>query len=169
VKDIEGIYLLLGTNLGNRKENLEKAFQSIAQQIGPAEAVSSLYETEAWGETEQPVFLNQVIKVNTNLSPEELLHHIHTIEQKMGRLRHQKWAERIIDIDILYYHDRIIHTPNLKIPHPGIPHRRFTLVPLCEIAAEAVHPELHKTQQELLNECADPLKVWRWEETNAKS
>ena len=161
--------MLLGTNLGNRKENLEKAFQSITKQMVSVEAVSSLYETEAWGKIEQPVFLNQVVKVNTNLSPEELLHHIHTIEQKMGRVRHRKWGERIIDIDILYYHDRIIHTQHLKVPHPGIPHRRFTLVPLCEIAAEAVHPELHKTQQELLNECADPLKVWRWEETNAKS
>ena len=158
---MEGIYLLLGTNLGNRKENLEKAFQNIAQQVGPVEAFSDLYETEAWGETEQPVFLNQAIRVNTNLSPEELLHRTQAIEQQMGRVRHRKWGERIIDIDILYYHDNIIQTQDLKIPHPGIPHRRFALVPLCEIAAEAVHPALHKTQQELLNACTDPLKVWR--------
>lgn len=165
---MKGIYLLLGTNLGNRKENLEKAFQSIAEQIGSVEETSSLYETEAWGETEQPVFLNQVIKVKTNLSPEELLHHIQAIEQQMGRVRYRKWGERIIDIDILYYHDQIIRTKDLKVPHPGIPHRRFTLVPLCEIAVEVTHPALHKTQQELLNECTDPLKVWRWEEANTK-
>ena len=163
---MEGIFLLLGTNLGNRKENLENAFQSIAQHIGPVEVISSLYETEAWGETEQPMFLNQVLKVKTDLSPEELLHHTQTIEQQMGRVRLRKWGERIIDIDILYYHDQIIHTQNLKIPHPGIPHRRFTLVPLCEIVPEAVHPELHKTQQELLNECTDLLKVWRWKEAS---
>lgn len=160
--------MLLGTNLGNRKENLVYASQYITEQIGFIEKASSLYETEAWGETDQPAFLNQVVKVNTILSPENLLHHTQAIEQQMGRVHYRKWGERIIDIDILYYHDKVIHTQDLKVPHPGIPHRRFTLVPLCEMAPQAVHPALHKTQKELLNECTDLLKVWKWEEPNPK-
>lgn len=161
MKEIDGIYLLLGTNLGDRKENLEKACQLISQQIGSIRIASSLYETEAWGETDQPLFLNQVIQVNTELSPDELLRHTQAIEQQMGRVRLRKWGERIIDIDILYYHNQIIHTKDLKVPHPGIPDRRFTLAPLSEIAAEAIHPILRKTQEELLNSCTDTLKVWK--------
>lgn len=159
MKAIEGIYLLLGTNLGKKKENLEKALQHISKHIGPIEKTSSLYASEAWGETEQPSFLNQVVTVDTSLLPEELLHHIQAIEQEMGRVRYRKWGERIIDIDILYYFNEIIQTKQLQVPHPGIPNRRFTLVPLCEMDAEAIHPTLHKTHQELLNECTDPLKV----------
>jgi 2-amino-4-hydroxy-6-hydroxymethyldihydropteridine diphosphokinase len=162
VKAIEGIYLLLGTNLGHKKENLEKALQLITLRIGPIEKTSSLYASEAWGETEQPSFLNQVVTVDTSLSAEGLLHHIQAIEQEMGRVRYRKWGERIIDIDILYYFNQVIQTGQLQIPHPGIPDRRFTLVPLCEMDAEAVHPALHKTHQALLNECTDKLNVWHF-------
>ncbi len=159
---MEGIFLLLGTNLGNRQDNLQKARQLISQQAGEVIHSSSIYETEAWGETDQPLFLNQVIQINTNLPPEMLLERLQGIEEAMGRVRHRKWGERVIDIDILYYYDKIIDTKTLKVPHPGIPQRRFTLAPLCEIAAEAMHPTIHKTQQELLNACTDPLKVWKW-------
>ncbi len=164
MKAIESIYLLLGTNLGDRKANLTTALQYITLQIGAIEKASSVYESEAWGENEQPLFLNQVVSIQTSLPPEELLHHIQAIEQQMGRVRIRKWGERVIDIDILYYFNQVVATKQLQIPHPGIPDRRFTLAPLCEMDAEAVHPVLHKTQLELLNECNDNLNVWLWRE-----
>ena len=163
---MNGIFLLLGTNLGDRKENLNTAIQHITARTGKVEKCSSTYETEAWGETEQPLFLNQVVKVQSDLSPAGLLQGIQEIEQQMGRIRYHKWGERIIDIDILYYFDQIIQTEVLQVPHPGIPTRRFTLVPLCEVAAEAVHPVLQKTQQQLLDECNDNLNVWLWRESS---
>lgn len=156
---MKGIYLLLGTNLGDRAINLANAINLAAEQGVVIKAVSAIYETAAWGIEEQPGFLNQVLEVETTLSAEELLKTILAIELEMGRVRIQKWGERLIDIDILYYHDQVIDSPELTVPHPEIQSRRFTLVPLVELAAEELHPVLQKTQAELLAVCPDGLEV----------
>lgn len=156
---MKGIYLLLGTNLGDRAKNLADARNLLKEKGIELKAASSIYETDAWGIEDQPGFLNQVLKVATDLSPKDLLKTILAVELEMGRVRIQKWGERLIDIDILYYQDRVIDTRELKVPHPEIPNRRFTLVPLAELAAGEVHPVLGKTQEELLAVCLDTLEV----------
>ncbi|MCF6360208.1 MAG: 2-amino-4-hydroxy-6-hydroxymethyldihydropteridine diphosphokinase [Cyclobacteriaceae bacterium] len=161
-------FLLLGSNLGNRAEILVQAQKEIKSQIGSIERTSSMYETLAWGIEDQPAFLNQVLQVKTILSPPNLLNSINKIEQDLGRIRHQKWGERLIDIDILYYDSEIVKTDNLIIPHHEIANRRFTLVPLVEIAAYFVHPGLGKTQEELLEVCRDELKVKKAPNLNQK-
>lgn len=160
----EGIYLLLGSNLADKKANLDRAIRHIEEDFeqGNGQAVlarSSVYETAAWGKTDQPSFFNQVIRVRTVLTPESLLNKLLSIEKKMGRVRHEKWGERIIDIDILYYEQVILASRSLQLPHPGIPQRRFTLVPLVELAPDLIHPASGKTQTILLEECNDPLPV----------
>jgi len=152
-------YLLLGSNLGKREEIVEKATLSINQIIGTVSEYSSIYETLAWGIEDQPAFLNQVIKVETILNPHQLLTTINKIEKELGRIRHKKWAERLIDIDILYYDDIVMDTPHLTIPHAEIVNRKFTLAPLAEVAPKLIHPVLGKTQLELLRDCNDGLEV----------
>lgn len=159
LRAMKGIYLLLGTNLGDRTRNLIEARSLITAEGINIIAESGIYETAAWGIEDQPGFLNQVLLVETALTPQELLESILATELEMGRVRIQKWGERLIDMDILYYHDQVLDTPDLKVPHPEIPNRRFTLVPLIELAAEEVHPVLNKTQQELLEICPDKLEV----------
>jgi 2-amino-4-hydroxy-6-hydroxymethyldihydropteridine diphosphokinase len=153
------IYLLLGTNLGNRQENLIQARASIAAKCGSLLKTSNIYETAAWGKTDQPAFLNQVIALETSLTPKNLLSCVLQIEQELGRVRSEKWGERIIDIDILYYEDTIHHSTDLVIPHPGIAERRFVLEPLSEIAPDFLHPIFLKTSLVLLAECKDELAV----------
>jgi 2-amino-4-hydroxy-6-hydroxymethyldihydropteridine diphosphokinase len=154
----DGIYLLLGTNLGDKNFNLQSAIITISSF---AEIVNqtAVYETAAWGKTDQPSFYNQVIEIKTKLSPQMLLAELLKTEQTLGRIRHEKWGERLIDIDILYYGEAIVNQEGLIIPHPGIPDRKFTLVPLCEIAADFVHPVLDKTNEVMLNELHDQLSV----------
>ncbi len=153
------VYILLGTNLGNREENLHQAIKNLDQETGKVLEKSSIYETAAWGIEYQPSFYNQVIKINTDLSPEILLKKILEIELEMGRIRIKKWYTRLIDIDILYY-DTILHnSSSLIIPHKEIPNRKFTLIPLVEIAPDYIHPVYLKTNQELLNLCNDELEV----------
>jgi len=152
-------FLLLGSNLGDRAEILLKARKEISSSVGAIVNESSIYETLAWGIEDQPAFLNQVLLVETMLRPQKLLIAINKIEQDLGRIRHQKWSERLIDIDILYYEDQVIDEEHLIIPHAEIVNRRFTLVPLVEIAADFVHPGLGKTQEELLRICGDKLEV----------
>lgn len=154
-----GIYLLLGTNLGDRATNLQQATQRIAEAAGPVVEASSCYETAAWGVTDQPAFYNQVLRVETMLGHEALLRTLQQIEQQLGKVKVGHWRERLIDLDILYYGNRVVRTPWLTLPHPQLPNRRFTLVPLVEIAPTFVHPVLRKTQQELLAACTDPLDV----------
>lgn len=156
---IDGKYLLLGTNLGDKKANLSKARGFITRAIGNISNASSIYETAAWGKTDQPSFLNQVVQVATDLSPLQVLEKIEEIEKCLGRERIEKWGERIIDIDILYYEKQVIDIENLQIPHTGIPNRRFTLIPLVEIAANFVHPVLELSNQQLLERCEDDLQV----------
>ena len=155
----DSIYLLLGSNLGNRIELLNNAIKNIGIHLGQISEISKLYETAPWGISEQPAFLNQVVKIKSNLLPMELLAKIQFIETDMGRVRHEKWGERKIDIDILYYNDLIFDSTELKIPHPEIQNRRFTLVPLVELAPEFMHPKLLLNNAKLLNECDDSLSV----------
>ncbi|GAB4124077.1 MAG: 2-amino-4-hydroxy-6-hydroxymethyldihydropteridine diphosphokinase [Raineya sp.] len=151
-------YILLGSNQGNKVANLQVAFEAI-KSLGDIKRTSSIYETAAWGWEEQESFLNQVLELDTLLSPENLLRALLKIEEEMGRKRVQKWAARIIDIDILYVGQAIVQRENLQIPHPYLHLRRFTLVPLCEIATNFKHPIFGKTTQELLEECPDTLEV----------
>ncbi len=156
---IHKTFLLLGSNLGDRAKVLAQAQQEISLIIGTVINNSSIYETLAWGVEEQPAFLNQVLLVETKLNPQNLLKAINGIENDLGRVRYKKWGERLIDIDILYFDNEIVNDANLTIPHPEIINRRFTLVPLVEMASDFVHPSLGKTQTELLAECGDKLEV----------
>ena len=156
------IYLLLGGNIGDRIATLQQAQALINVHIGNILKPSELYETAAWGVENQPNFINQVISVETTRSPEEVLKQIHFIEKALGRTRHQKWHARTIDIDILFYNREIINTKDLTIPHPFIQERRFTLVPLQEIAPDFIHPTLNVTITELLEDCNDSLPVFKW-------
>ncbi|MEQ8363733.1 MAG: 2-amino-4-hydroxy-6-hydroxymethyldihydropteridine diphosphokinase [Cyclobacteriaceae bacterium] len=153
-------YLLLGTNLGNRETNISMARGHIGDKIGTILYSSAIYETAAWGKEDQPDFLNQVIMLKTHIDAHSLLEKLLGIETTLGRQRKVKWGERIIDLDILFYGDEVISDERITIPHPGIPSRRFTLLPLQEIAPQLVHPELNKTIEELLTECPDKLDVW---------
>ena len=153
------VYLLIGSNLGNREHNLRSASLEIGRLLGPIITASSVYKTAAWGNTDQPEFYNQVVISTTERSPTEALHFIHKIERQLGRERKEKWDSRTIDIDILFWGNQIITTPTLTIPHPGIPQRRFTLIPLLEIAPDFIHPVLSKSVHELLQDCTDRLSV----------
>ncbi|MFY0594244.1 2-amino-4-hydroxy-6-hydroxymethyldihydropteridine diphosphokinase [Roseivirga sp.] len=156
---MSGIYLLLGTNLGERASNLRRACELLVVERIAIRKESSIYETAAWGVEDQPSFLNQVIEIETNKTPERLLALVQAIEIEMGRKKKVKWGERLIDIDILYCSDTIVNHPDLVVPHPEIQNRRFTLVPLVEIASTFKHPVLKVTQQELLDNCPDQLAV----------
>lgn len=153
------IFLGLGSNLGNRAENLLTAQRLIEEQVGKIRSKSSIYETAAWGITEQDAFLNQVIEVETSFSPSAVLHLVLKIEKDMGRIRALKWGERSIDIDVLYYNDEVISTENLAIPHPFIQERKFVLVPLCEISQDFIHPKLKQTNLELFEKCQDSGEI----------
>ncbi|HEY4155214.1 MAG TPA: 2-amino-4-hydroxy-6-hydroxymethyldihydropteridine diphosphokinase [Puia sp.] len=152
-------YLLIGGNEGDRFLHMQQARANIEHICGVIEQVSSLYLTAAWGKTDQEDFLNQALMIRTPLGPRELLRANLGIEEKMGRKRTGKNAPRIIDIDILFYDQEIISEPDLAIPHPRIPDRRFVLEPLNEIASGWIHPVSGKTVNELLRECTDTLAV----------
>lgn len=154
------VYLLLGGNVGARNLALHSAERYIENKLGNIILQSSVYETEAWGKHDQAPFLNKVILVETEMKPQKVLETALQIEKLMGRNREgQKWHERIIDVDILFYNDEVINEKDLTIPHPYLQERRFTLVPLNEIATDYIHPALKKSINALLSECTDPLEV----------
>jgi 2-amino-4-hydroxy-6-hydroxymethyldihydropteridine diphosphokinase len=155
------VLLLTGSNLGDRLGRLDDARRRIADTIGAIEQTSGVYETAPWGVSAQPAFLNQVMSLNTNFSPEMLLEHILMIEAAMGRKRTGKWGPREIDIDILFYGTTVINREDLKVPHPEIPNRRFVLEPLSEIVPTMIHPVLGVSIKSLLARTQDRLRVKR--------
>lgn len=155
-------YLLIGGNLGDRKKILANAVDLLNQKCGGIVKKSALYETEAWGKTDQPLFLNQALELDTSLNARQLMQCILKVERVMGRIRKEKYGPRIIDIDILLFNNEIHDYHFLKLPHPEIQNRRFALVPLAEIAAQVVHPVLKKSVALMLEECPDLLEVKKY-------
>ncbi len=152
-------YLLIGSNLGDKTTYLKNAGSYIQQQCGQIVKQSSFYETEPWGFTEQPSFLNQALCIQTELAPAQLMHTLLQIESKMGRTRELKMGPRIIDLDILQIDQQIVDTPLLQLPHPAMHLRRFALIPMEEIAPQLIHPQFNKTITQLLAECTDQTDV----------
>lgn len=152
-------FLLIGGNIGDRERSLQLAAEAIEAQCGTIAKRSHLYQTAAWGKEDQNSFLNQALELHTSLAAEELLDCLLQIEENLGRVREVKYGPRIIDIDILLFNDAVIDTRNLKVPHPELPNRRFTLQCLNDIAPLKKHPVSDKTIQQLLRECLDPLSV----------
>ncbi|WP_258099926.1 2-amino-4-hydroxy-6-hydroxymethyldihydropteridine diphosphokinase [Marinoscillum pacificum] len=155
---MKGIYLLLGTNLGERLGNLKRAAEILETFNMTIVDYSSVYESAPWGKVDQPWFLNMVLRVDTLISADNLLDACMETERRMGRIREEKWGERIIDVDILYTENEVIEENDLIVPHPGIADRKFTLMPLAEIAPNEVHPTIGKTNTELLKVCKDTLE-----------
>ncbi|MBC7890054.1 MAG: 2-amino-4-hydroxy-6-hydroxymethyldihydropteridine diphosphokinase [Ferruginibacter sp.] len=152
-------YLLLGSNMGKSWQQLQTSIKHLEKKIGKVIRKSAIYTTAAWGNTNQPDFLNQVIVIETILTAPETLQHILAIEKKMGRIRTVKNAPRIIDIDILFFNKQIIQLKDLIIPHPEIQNRQFVLVPLNELSPRFKHPVLNKNIHQLLAVCTDQLNV----------
>ncbi len=145
------VYLALGSNMGNRLVNLKAAISNLTPQMA-VKKQSSVYETPAWGGTDQAAYLNQALKVETYLTPEALLNHLKRLEVALGRIPSFKNGPRLIDIDILFYDELVMDTPQLVIPHPRLQERAFVLVPLNEIAPDLIHPFLRKSVIELLDD-----------------
>lgn len=148
------IYLGIGSNLGNRGENIRRSLCELSK-IGRIVTVSGIYRTDPYGVTDQPEFLNLTLSFQTQLSPLNLLDAVKEIEKKMGRVERGRWRERIIDIDILFYHDEIFCNDELTLPHPDLQNRVFVLRPICDIAPNFVHPVSKKSMRELLNELCE--------------
>lgn len=147
-----GIYIGVGSNVGNREENMAIAVEDLGAAIL---RMSSLYETEPVGYADQEWFLNAVIEIETEWDPFDLLKHCQRVENELHRERIIPKGPRTIDLDILLYHDVVIQQPELVIPHPSIAERRFVLEPLAEIAPNAIHPVHHKSIADLLRQCPD--------------
>lgn len=153
------VFLGLGVNLGDRLKSIDLTLKAIENDLGPIKKRSSLYQTKAWGKTDQPDFLNMVVEVSTTQSAIEVLKTIQKIETDLGRIRIEKWGARVMDIDILFFNNDILNSNLLTIPHPLLDKRRFVLTPFAEIAEKTLHPILNKTIGQLLTACTDELDV----------
>lgn len=154
------VYLGIGSNVGDRKEFLQAAVDAMPPEVQPI-ALSPIYQTPAWGYTDQGAFLNRVVKTETQLSPDALLEYVKNLEASVGRTPTFHWGPREIDIDILFY-DEIEHSSEkLTIPHPGIPSRAFVLAPLADLAPDLEHPTLKATVSQLLSQ-VDRTGIERW-------
>ncbi len=152
------VVLILGGNRGDREELINLAVKYISEKNHFVSG-SAIYETQAWGNVAKGNFLNQVIQIETSVSPQKLLEQTQEIEDKLGRKRTEIWGDRTMDIDILYFGDEVIRTPNLTIPHQLMHDRRFVLVPLVDILPDMIHPIFGKSNRILLEECTDPCEV----------
>ena len=146
------IYIQLGSNMGDRNSYIKESLLQIEKIIGTIIYESKTYESSPWGVTEQRNFLNKVISVKSDFSAKDLLKSLQKIENKLGRKRTEKWGERTIDLDILFYNDEIINTKELTIPHPHIQDRKFVLIPFAEMNGKFIHPTLKKDIFALLKE-----------------
>lgn len=154
--------LLIGGNIGDRPKYLQQAALRIAARTGRITAESALYETAPWGEVQQPDYLNQALRLETELDAPTLLNVLLDVEKEIGRVRRQKWGARVIDIDLIFFNQEVITLPQLKVPHPQLQHRRFVLAPLSEIVPDWMHPILQLTVNQLLEACTDPLPVHKF-------
>jgi 2-amino-4-hydroxy-6-hydroxymethyldihydropteridine diphosphokinase len=154
------IYCSLGSNMGDRLNNLARGVECLTHEKIKVVAQSSIYETSPWGVDSQDMYLNQVIGIETNISPEDLIKIIQNCERKLGRNSKQGHMQaRVLDIDIIFYGDQIISTPNIELPHPRMHQRMFVLIPLLELDEDFVHPVMGKAVWELYNECRDESEV----------
>jgi len=153
------VFLSTGSNQGNSIANLNLANILLSQQIGLVKNSSSFYQTSAWGKTDQPDFMNQCIEIITPFPPKMLMQKILQIEKQLGRIRHEKWGPRTIDIDILIFDNLILRDNDLVIPHPQMQNRNFVLAPLAEIAPKLIHPSLKKTMKQLVSQTSDALPI----------
>lgn len=158
--DVKTAFLLLGTNLGNREQNLSQAIELIGARVGTVLDISARYETAAWGKSDQPSFLNQALKIKSQLAAVPLLEELLRIEADLGRVRLEKWGARLIDIDLIFYGAEVINIEQkLQVPHPEMHKRRFVLQPLVELEPAFVHPVFNKTLKQLLIDLKDDLAV----------
>ncbi len=153
------IYLITGSNQGERWTILNTAKKALLERVGAIVNESAIYETAPWGKTDQPAFLNQVLHLQTELPPTELLNVCLTIEHEHGRRRRQQWEARTLDIDVLFYANEVIIEEGLIVPHPHLHERRFVLEPLNSLAPDWVHPVLNLPVRQLLEFCEDKLPV----------
>lgn len=155
------IFLSIGTNLGDKKKNLDSALTEIKLQIGKITSLSSIYESEPWGFDTEDHFFNIMIGVTTTMNPEQLLRACQNIEIELGRIKSEQtgYTSRLIDIDIVYFDNLIVAMPHLQIPHPLMQERNFVLAPLCEIAPTKLHPLFNLNSVEMQNNCADKILV----------
>ncbi len=165
MQKLNQVFILTGSNTEPRQAAIELALKEIQAHLGEIVCVSSLYESEPWGFSANTNFLNQVLEVSTSLSAAEILQITQQIELALGRNKKSKsgYSSRIIDIDLLYYNSEIIETGELTIPHPRMHERKFTLLPLVEIAPDFMHPIKNESQKNLLAKCNDSGKVWRYQ------
>jgi 2-amino-4-hydroxy-6-hydroxymethyldihydropteridine pyrophosphokinase len=159
---MEKVYVLFGSNMGDKMDILAHAQQEIEVSCGKIIQRSSLYESQPWGFTAQEWFLNQLLIVETMLSSDDFMKSLLNIENDLGRVRDPSisgYSSRTIDLDILYFGEQVLSTPLVIAPHPRLHLRRFVLLPLCELVPDFIHPTLNLSQKQLLDSCPDKLKV----------